>query len=120
MNLPVSVAACDTDRIRESRRIRMTLPVTVRFDPADPGASLTCRDISPSGAFLAADVLLAEGTDMYCEFALPDGRPVLASARVVRVATASDEPRGAGMGVAFVGLDDDARKRLLRLGLDCG
>lgn len=120
MNMPVSAATSETDRIRESRRVRMTLPVTVRFDPTDPGASLTCRDISPSGAFLAADVLLTEGTDMFCEFALPDGRPVCTSARVVRVATSSDEPRGAGMGVAFLGLDDDARERLLRLGLDAG
>ena len=64
--------------------------------------------VTPEGAFLTGPLLLEASEAFTVELALPGGDTVRTQARVVRV------ERGAavGMAVRFIGLSDDAKRKL--------
>lgn len=69
------------------------------------------RELSSEGAFLACELLLENGEELTIELSR-SGEPALrVRARVVELSRAP----GAGMKVAFCGLDSKARERLERL-----
>jgi len=72
------------------------------------------RDLSLGGAFVRCDLLFEEGELLELTFALPEGRPIRARARVVRVARVPTEAE-AGMGVAFEHLAEPDRAALCAL-----
>ncbi len=104
---------------RDSRsHRRATLHVAVRAsDPARRvagGIAFDAAEVSGGGAFLPSELLLEVGERLSLEFALPDGRKVLAIARVVRASRGgADEP--SGIGVEFVDIAPDDRAAIERL-----
>ena len=89
---------------------------------------LDAVDISPSGVFLATEVLPEEGDEFELRFELPDGGdPVCVRGAVARVKDHRRDPRTGGVarpgiGVAFKDLPGAARDRLAQYAgsLDAG
>ena len=70
------------------------------------GASGQIQNLSLGGAFLACSTSLPMGSGLRLSFRLPNGMPVSATGRVVRVQTKPSETTPAGIGIEFYGLDD--------------
>jgi len=64
--------------------------------------------VTGEGAFLTGPLLLETREDFTLELALPDGEKVRARARVLRV----EHGDAAGMTVSFIGLSDEAKRKL--------
>jgi len=101
------------DQRRHTRRgAELIINVSTVDGPKVAGSiSFESSDLSEGGAFLRSDLLLEEGELLNVEIALPAGRNVRATARVVRTTRGAET--GAGMGIEFVRLADSDRKLLL-------
>jgi uncharacterized protein (TIGR02266 family) len=66
------------------------------------------ENLSLGGAFLTTTAPLSMGTSLRLSLRLPNGMPVTASGRVVRVQAEAEGAR-AGVGIQFYGLDDVTR-----------
>ncbi len=94
------------------RRADLTINVSTVDGPKVVGhISFNAGDLSEGGAFLRSDLLLEEGELLNVEIALPGGRSIRGTARVVR--TTRGTQAGAGMGIEFVRLAESDRKSLL-------
>jgi hypothetical protein len=93
-------------KTRRHERRRVELPVTIVEAEQKTAGDLLfdTTDLSIGGAFLRSTVLFEVDEILRIEFDL-GGPTIVARARVVRVSY--DEPPG--MGIEFVGLDDDER-----------
>lgn len=99
-------------RKHQRRPADLTINVSTVDGPKVAGRiSFNSRDLSEGGAFLRSDLLLEEGELLNVEIALPGGRAIRATARVVR--TSRSARAGAGMGIEFVRLAEADRKTLL-------
>ncbi|MEW5742598.1 MAG: PilZ domain-containing protein [Myxococcota bacterium] len=73
----------------------------------------TSADLSAGGAFLTSDLLLEQGEPLSLEFSLPgQATPIRVQARVAWVRRFPQAGEKAGMGVEFVALKDEDKKRL--------
>lgn len=79
----------------------------------------TSADVSAGGAFLKSDLLLEPGEELSLECHLEGKKsPIRARARVAWVRRFPESDQPAGMGVEFVGIDDDDRAALRDLVAD--
>ena len=76
-------------------------------------------DISPSGLFLATDLLPEEGEELDLQFDLPDGgQRIEARGCVARINADCYDPSSgisaySGMGIRFTELSEEARSRIV-------
>lgn len=106
-----------TIEARQAVRRAIELDCALYADTWDEALVHRATNVSECGVWLESDLLLDVGTDVSVVFALPDWRePLYAAGRIQRVLLRRrrDDPRGAGMGVAFEGLRPDERRRLRR------
>ncbi|MDB4980840.1 MAG: hypothetical protein JWM82_1592 [Myxococcales bacterium] len=98
---------------RRHTRSTLVLPVLVSdaSSKARVGIRFDAADVSGGGAFLRSDMLFEVGELLLLQFSLPDGRPVSARGRIVRVTRQGDagKSRFSGMGVEFVDLSAEDR-----------
>ena len=93
------------------RRAELAINVSTVDGPKVVGQlQFPSGDLSEGGAFLRSDLLLEEGEIVNVDIALPGGRTIKATARVVRTNQSHGE---GGMGIEFVRLADSDRKSLL-------
>ncbi len=97
---------------------RRPFEAEVSLEYGDCSVPLDALDISPSGIYLASEVLPEEGDSLVLRFELPDGGgPLWARGAVARVNVARRDPmtgipRRPGIGVRFERLHAEARRRL--------
>ena len=106
--MPVSMSEDASDRDRRRHvRVKLNQLIQYRFAAFDDFLSEYAADLSESGMFIETDEPRQLGDTISVQFALRDGtRLVECLARVVRVEPAGSSPPG--MGVAFMGLDDES------------
>ena len=98
-------------RKHSRRRAELSINVSTVDGPKVVGQlQFSSGNLSEGGAFLRSDLLLEEGEILNVDIALPGGRSIKATARVVR--TAQGQGAG-GMGIEFVRLAETDRKSLL-------
>lgn len=74
-------------------------------------------NISETGIYLASDIPMQNGTRAFLSFTLPNGAEVRTVGEVVRVTadkskTVRKDPQRLGMGVRFLDLSEDQRRRI--------
>jgi hypothetical protein len=101
----------DVERIqrREFVRVAAHLDVTIQGIDQDVGGETTTLDVSGSGMRIADKFELPMGIDVRIVLALPDGPPLTALGRVVRVGSESDQK-----GVRFDSVSRADEDRLMR------
>jgi hypothetical protein len=101
----------DIERIqrREFVRVAAHLDVTIQGIDDDVGGETTTLDLSCRGMRIADKFNLPLGIDVRIELALPDGPPLSALGRVVRVGSDSDQK-----GVRFDSVSRADEDRLMR------
>lgn len=85
------------DAIRSARRHRVPLTLRLRLDPHGDAVDVSCTDVSATGAFISAGLLVPIGTRVWCSIRSADGATFESSAVVVRHQV--DAP--SGMGLVF-------------------
>jgi hypothetical protein len=106
-----------TIEARQAVRRAIELDCAVYADTWDEALVHHATNVSELGLWLESDLLLDVGTEVSVVFTLPDWlEPLYAAGRIQRVLLRRrhDDPRSAGMGVAFEGLRSDERRRLSR------
>lgn len=83
----------------------------------EPLVYVFSENISESGIFLASDIPMQVGTRAFLSFTLPNGAEVRTSGEVVRIKqdaakSAQKNPVRLGVGVRFLDLTDDQRRRI--------
>lgn len=83
----------------------------------EPLVYVFSENISESGIFLASEIPMQIGTRAFLSFTLPNGAEVRTSGEVVRIKqekskASQKDPVRVGMGVRFLDLTDDQRKRI--------
>jgi Tfp pilus assembly protein PilZ len=102
---------------RQHERRAVELPITVS-DAANRVVAIiqfSTQDLSIGGAFVRSHLLFEIGETLSLQFALPDGRAIRASGKVVRVSRDTGDDVVPGMGIQFVDLPDADREALRRL-----
>ena len=101
----------DIERIqrREFVRVAAHLDVTIQGVDEDVGGETTTLDVSGSGMRIADKFNLPLGIDVRIELALPDGPPLTALGRVVRVGSDVDQK-----GIRFDSVSRTDEDRLMR------
>jgi c-di-GMP-binding flagellar brake protein YcgR len=101
----------DVERIqrREFVRVAAHLDVTVRGVDTEIGGETTTLDVSVNGMRIIDKFQLPLGTDVRIELNLPDGPPLSAYGRVVRVGSEADQK-----GVRFDSVSRADEDRLMR------
>ena len=102
---------------RKHERRALELPITVS-DAANRVVAIiqfSTQDVSAGGAFVRSHLLFEIGEVLQLQFALPDGRTIHASGKVMRVARDTGDDVVPGMGIQFEDLGDDDRDALNRL-----
>jgi uncharacterized protein (TIGR02266 family) len=90
-------------RVPANVRIKLKLPTWDRYE------TFRTRDLSRGGMFVRAAQPLARGTVVRLQLASPDGQAVEIRAQVVR---AVSEGEGAGMGLRFLEVSEETRRRV--------
>jgi len=106
----------DADKRQHERRA-VELPITVS-DAANRVVAIiqfSTQDLSIGGAFVRSHLLFEIGEVLSLQFSLPDGRPVRASGKVVRVSRDTGDDVVPGMGIQFLDLPDADREALRKL-----
>lgn len=104
------------DNRRRHDRTRLALLVQYRFNTLADFLAEYATNLSPGGMFIETDAPQPEGSTLHLQFSLKDGsRLVDALARVVRVVPHGNVAGPAGMGVAFLELDEESRRLIDRL-----
>jgi len=105
----------DVERIqrREFVRVATHLDVSVHGIDEDVGGETTTLDVSGSGMRIADKFKLPMGIDVRIELKLPDGPPLTALGRVVRVGFDEDQK-----GIRFDSVSRADEDRLMRYILD--
>lgn len=104
-----------TPEARHTVRRRVSLECAVLADLWDEPLPHQVTDLSEDGLWIETDLPLEVGTEVTVAVTPPDwNEPLYASGEVRRVnlSRRSDDPRSAGMGIAFEALRPDDRKRL--------
>jgi hypothetical protein len=83
----------------------------------EPLIYIFSENISESGIYLASNIPMQTGTRAFLSFTLPNGAEVRTSGEVVRVKldtvkSGRKNPVRIGMGVRFLGLTEDQRRRI--------
>jgi len=101
----------DVERIqrREFVRVAAHLDVSIRGVDEDVGGETTTLDVSGSGMRISDKFELPLGIDVRIELKLPDGPPLSALGRVVRVGSESDQK-----GIRFDSVSRADEDRLMR------
>jgi uncharacterized protein (TIGR02266 family) len=101
--VPPTVPARAHPRVPANVRIKLKLPTWDRYE------TFRTRDLSRGGMFVRAAQPLARGTVVRLQLASPDGQAVEIRAQVVR---AVSEGEGAGMGLRFLEVSEETRRRV--------
>ena len=107
----------DAANKRQHQRRAVEMPITVS-DAANRVVAViqfSTQDMSTGGAFVRSHLLFEIGEVLSLQFALPDGRAIRASGKVVRVARDTGDDVVPGMGIQFVDLSDADREALKAL-----
>lgn len=99
----------------QRRHVRRAFEVQFQAREAHGAGQLvfTSADLSTGGTFLRSELLLEQGEPLSLEFVLPgDTTPVRAQARVAWVRRFPQGDEAPGMGVEFVSMRDEDRRRL--------
>jgi uncharacterized protein (TIGR02266 family) len=109
--------AASRGNLRKHARSPVELPITVSdaANKVEGQIEFNTQDLSVGGAFIRSDLLFEVGEELQLDFTLPDGRPVSARGKVVRVARDSGDDVIPGMGIAFLGLTDADREAIRAL-----
>ena len=86
------------DRRRSPRK---PLEADVEYECGSVKATARLANIGRTGIYIATPVALTNGSHLKLRFALPDGRSIVAQARVAHSQT------GIGMGIAFVSIKSE-------------
>jgi uncharacterized protein (TIGR02266 family) len=93
----------------------MSLRVRVRMDTWEQAVSFVSKNLSRGGMFLAMPDAAPKGTVLQMVILLPDGSEVSVRGEIRHAVSrerAEAEGRRAGVGVKFLGLDDDSKSRI--------
>ncbi len=104
-----------TGPIRREPRKPVALRVKVRMESWDQASSFVTRNLSRGGMFLSMPDAAPPGTDLQMAILLPDGSEVSVRGQIRHAVSrerAKAEGRRAGVGVSFVGLDDETKQRI--------
>lgn len=91
--------------------------VVFEDERGEPLIYVFSENISESGIYLASDIPMQMGTRAFLSFTLPNGAEIRTTGEVVRVThdrpkSARKDPARLGMGVRFLDLSEDHRRRI--------
>ena len=93
---------------RRSARVPVSGPIRVGPPHREPHARLSATDLSTGGLFIDADRPVRVGARFCAEIVLSDGRHLYIPE--AEVAYNRDRPHGAGFGVRFLDVSEEARR----------
>jgi uncharacterized protein (TIGR02266 family) len=93
---------------RKYERAHLNLLIQYRFETFDEFLVEYSANISEGGMFIRTKEPRAQNSLVYFQFALKDGTKLIEGlGKVVRT---SDDPKDPGMGIEFVGFDDESKQ----------